>query len=150
MSGHCRDQPTTTVSPASSFFSVCWLLCMLEAVLKATWIFFALPTSHTDHQIFILPLAAKAWAKEWKKDNFQAETQVSSWCLLIPAAQYLPLIDRYLLVYGPHLKLVVSKKFYADCFGSEPGLRRVVFLPTSSWPLSQEAHHSFEKHYYNY
>lgn len=37
------------------------------------------------------------------------------------------LIDRYLLVYGLHLKLVVSKMFYADCFGSEPGLRRVLF-----------------------
>lgn len=48
------------------------------------------------------------------------------------------LIDRYLLVYRLHLKLVVGKKFYVDWLGSEPGLRRVLFLPTSSWPLSQE------------
>lgn len=48
------------------------------------------------------------------------------------------LIDRYLLVYGHHLKLIASKKFYAECFGSEPGFRRVFFLPTSPGPLSQE------------
>lgn len=47
--------------------------------------------SCTDDQIVILPLSAKTWAKGQKKDNFQAETQVSSWCLLIPAAQCLPL-----------------------------------------------------------
>lgn len=69
------------------FFSVCCLLFMLEAMLKAVWIFFALTRSCTDDQIVILPLAAKAWAKGRKK----AETQASSWCLLIPAEQCLPL-----------------------------------------------------------
>lgn len=37
------------------------------------------------------------------------------------------LSDRYLLLCELHLKLVVSKRFYVDCFASEPGLRRVVF-----------------------
>jgi len=43
---------------------------MLETMLKAVWIYFAFPTTHTDDQIVFLPLAAKTSAKGEKKGNF--------------------------------------------------------------------------------
>lgn len=89
-------------------------------MLEAMWVFFY-TTSHTGGGIVILLQAAKAWAKGQGKKCFQAETAVSCWCLLIPAA----------LVDGLHLKLlVVSEKFSAAWFGSEPGLGKS-FIPSS-------------------
>ena len=92
------------------------------------WIFFALPTSHTYVQFVILPLVTKAWAKGRDKGQFPGwdtskQLMSTNSCSTVSST----LINRYLLVYRLHLKLVVSKKFYADCSGWESGLRRVLF-----------------------
>lgn len=57
--------PQQYIQPQVSF-SDCWLLFMLEAMLKAAWIFFAFSTSCADDQIVFSPLA-KGWAKGRKR-----------------------------------------------------------------------------------
>lgn len=102
---------------------------MLEAVLEAIWIFFY--TANITYwwwDCYPAP-RSKSLSKGAEKIQFPGWDSSE---LLMSVDSCSPvsstLVDRCLLVNALHLKLLgVSKKFYADCFGSELGLERSVF-----------------------